>query len=202
MMQQEKPYDVCLACHHLGKTCDGPNFLAMTTERWVEWCLSRKKILNVTNSQIADGSNVPKGTVDRVISGHGGDLRITTMRDITRFLVNGTWGQFPCADPYGVQASEKDLVERIKEQDAAYAELQTQLQELQEIRKKDLENAHAEERRKLDFLKEQLAGRDRMIRRKERTAAILGAVIGVLALMLIGLLLYDLLDPTIGYVRY
>ncbi|MBQ7908470.1 MAG: hypothetical protein IJ311_03120 [Elusimicrobiaceae bacterium] len=98
-MTEDKPYNKCIACPNLGVRCDGPNFLAMSGERWVEWCKIRKDYLKWSNQYLSDISGISKPTVDRILSGHGGDIRNSTMEAITKALVNGTWGQFPCADP-------------------------------------------------------------------------------------------------------
>lgn len=100
---EEKPYNKCIACPNLGVRCDGPNFLAMSGERWVEWCKLRKDYLGWSNQDVSDISGVSKASVDRILSGHGGDIRTSTMELITKALVNGTWGQFPCADPHPEQ---------------------------------------------------------------------------------------------------
>lgn len=95
----EKPYNKCITCEHLGVRCDGPNFLAMSIERWCEWCRLRKLYLNVSSAEIADRAGVSKISVDRVMSGNCGDVRVSTMQLITKALVNGSWGQYPCASP-------------------------------------------------------------------------------------------------------
>lgn len=95
----DKPYNKCIACPNLGVRCDGPNFLAMSGERWVEWCKLRKDYLRWSNQDLADISGISKTSVDRILAGHAGDIRNSTMEAITKALVNGSWGQFPCADP-------------------------------------------------------------------------------------------------------
>ena len=94
---EEKPYNTCINCIHIGKQCDGPNFLAMSIERWCEWCKLRKQYLKFTNAHIAEKADVAEITVDRIMSGHAKDLRFTTIQAVTKVLVNGSWGQNPCA---------------------------------------------------------------------------------------------------------
>lgn len=109
---EDKPYNKCIACPNLGKRCDGPNFLAMSGERWVEWCKLRKDYLGWSNQNLSDLSGISKPTIDRILAGHGGDIRNSTMEAITKALVNGSWGQFPCADPNpgeGDQVTEKEV---------------------------------------------------------------------------------------------
>lgn len=94
---EEKPYNTCINCIHIGKHCDGPNFLAMSIERWCEWCKLRKQYLKFTNAYIAEQAEVAEVTIDRIMAGHAKDLRFTTIQAVTRVLVNGSWGQNPCA---------------------------------------------------------------------------------------------------------
>ncbi len=111
-ISDDKPYNKCIACQNLGVRCDGPNFLAMSGERWVEWCKLRKDYLRWSNQELSDISGVSKPTIDRILSGHAGDIRTSTMELITKALVNGTWGQFPCADPSPQEsnpAQEKEI---------------------------------------------------------------------------------------------
>lgn len=95
----DKPYNKCISCKNLGVRCDGPNFLAMSGDRWAEWCKLRKDYLGWSNQNLSDLSGISKPTVDRILAGHAGDVRYSTMEAVTKALVNGTWGQFPCADP-------------------------------------------------------------------------------------------------------
>ena len=101
---EEKPYNACLDCANLGKTCDGPNFLAMTIDRWVEWCRLRKIYIGMTNQQLAELSGVAVPSIERILSGKTKDPMLSTVQHITKALVNGSWGQYPCADPNGEAA--------------------------------------------------------------------------------------------------
>lgn len=139
---EEKPYNTCLNCIHIGKDCDGPNFLAMSTERWCEWCRLRKQYLKWTNDHVADLAGVAEITVDRIMSGHAKDLRISTMQAITKALVNGSWGQHPCASAafYGGAAGQADnqdaqrkidfLKDQVKIKDEQLREKDKQISEL------------------------------------------------------------------------
>ena len=119
----EKPYDRCLNCPNLGVRCDGPNFLAMTIDRWIEWCRKRKDFLGWTNYVVSCESDVPESTVNRILSGASKDIRVTTMQAITKALINGTWGQYPCADPNSNAAEECERLKKQLEQlEKVYAE--------------------------------------------------------------------------------
>lgn len=94
---EEKPYNICLNCKHIGKACDGPNVIAMETERWCEWCKLRKNYLGWTNAMVAEKSGIALPTIERIMAGNVKDPLGSTIRAVTRALINGTWGQYPCA---------------------------------------------------------------------------------------------------------
>lgn len=190
---ETKPYNVCIDCAHIGINCDGPNFLAMSTERWCEWCHLRKEYLDWTNAEIAERAGISKISVDRVMSGNVKDIRVTTMQAITRALVDGSWGQYPCA----MASEEKEVVDNpaIVEQ---CKHLQAELAQLREY-----------DEGRIEYLKEQLRDRDKLlaarfklILSRDRVIRILAILLGVAVVAIIGVLLLDLLNPHIGFFRY
>ncbi len=143
---EEKPYNRCIDCIYIGKDCDGPNFLAMSIERWCEWCRFRKDYIRLTNAEIAERAELSEATVKKIIAGNTSGLLVDTMQRVTRVLVNGTWGQYPCAmaaqgDPEELQAAAEEC-ERLKN---------------------DIATVRADEQRKIDHLKEQIRYNERLL---------------------------------------
>lgn len=190
----EKPYDVCLHCSAIGKICDGPNFLAMTRERWIEWCKERKEIVGITNSQIADLSGVPKGTVDRALSVHGGDIRLSTMQGITKVLVGDCWGKFPCSIHGGGEAAYGDMQKEINA-------LKAENELLQNAPNVALAESKAESQKKIDYLKEQVEIRDRFIREKNTAIKVLAVALGIFVALVLFVMGVDILNGEIGFLR-
>ena len=157
---EEKPYNICISCPKLGQTCDGPNFLAMSVERWCEWCRLRKDFLGWKNSYIADKAGVSKMSVDRIMTGDVKDLRITTMQAVTRALVNGTWGQSPCVL---VTETEKEIYVDNPVIVAQCQHLQNSLDKLSEDYRAELAYVREEAQNKINFLRDQVAIKDRHI---------------------------------------
>ena len=157
---EEKPYNICISCPKLGQTCDGPNFLAMSVERWCEWCHLRKDFLGWKNSYIADKAGVSKMSVDRIMTGDVKDLRITTMQAVTRSLVNGTWGQSPCVL---VTETEKEIYVDNPVIVAQCQHLQNSLDKLSEDYRAELAYVREEAQNKINFLRDQVAIKDRHI---------------------------------------
>ncbi len=157
---EEKPYNICISCAKLGQTCDGPNFLAMSVERWCEWCHLRRDHLKWKNQTIAEKAGVSKISVDRIMSGDSKDLRITTMQAVTKALVNGAWGHSPCVL---VTETEKEIYVDNPVIIAQCQRLQNTLDNLSVEYKAEVVAIRAEAQQKIDFLRDQIAIKDRQI---------------------------------------
>jgi hypothetical protein len=157
---EEKPYNICVSCSRIGQTCDGPNFLAMSVDRWCEWCRLRRDYLEWKNATIAEKSGVSKITIDRIMSGDTKDLRITTMQAVTKALVNGAWGQSPCVL---VTENEKEIYVDNPVIIAQCQHLQNSLDALSEEYKAGMAAVREEAQKKIDFLRDQITIKDRQI---------------------------------------
>lgn len=157
---EEKPYNICISCPKIGQACDGPNFLAMPVERWCEWCHLRKDYLNWKNTTLSEKSGVSKISIDRIMSGDVKDLRITTMQAVTKALVNGSWGQSPCVL---VAETEKEIQVDNPVIIAQCQHLQNTLDTLTVEYKAELAAVREESQRKIDFLRDQIAVKDKQI---------------------------------------
>ena len=157
---EEKPYNICISCSRIGQTCDGPNFLAMSVERWCEWCHLRRDFLGWKNQTIADKSGISKISIDRIMAGDVKDLRISTMQAVSQALVNGTWGQSPCVL---VTETEKEIYVDNPAIIAQCKHLQNTLDTLSADYKAELAIIREEAREKVEFLREQIAIKDKHI---------------------------------------
>ena len=201
---EEKPYNMCVKCTHIGKRCDGPNFLAMNMPRLCEWSRLRKDYLHSldpkwTNAYIAEQASVSKVSVDRFLSGNVDDIKMSTIARIIKVLVNGSWGQYPCA-------MAADNLEPIYVDNPALVERCERLQA-------DLDAARADDRQKIDFLKgqikfkeEQMAGKDKLlaesygfIKKKDRAIIALSILLGIAVVIILALLIADLVSPDYGF---
>lgn len=157
---EERPYNVCISCAHIGQKCDGPNFLAMSVERWCEWCHLRKDFLGWTHATLSDKAGVSKVSVDRIMSGDIKDLRITTMQAVTRALVNGSWGKTPCIL---VAESEKEIYIDNPVLVAQCQHLQNKIDSLSDAFKEERAAFRDEAQKKIDFLRHQITIKDKHI---------------------------------------
>jgi hypothetical protein len=112
------------------------------------------------NQLVADKAGVSKISVERIMAGDSKDLRITTMQAVAKALVNGVWGQSPC-----VLVTE--TVKEIRVDNpvivAQCQHLQNTLDTLTEEHKKDLAFIRDEAQKKIDFLRAQVAIKDKQI---------------------------------------
>lgn len=157
---EDKPYNICISCSRIGQTCDGPNFLAMSVERFCEWCKLRRDHLGWKNQKVADEAKVSKVSVDRIMAGDSKDLRITTMQAVARALVNGSWGQSPCVL---VTENEKDIYMDNPVILAQCQQIQNTLDGLSDECKKELAFIREADERKIEFLKRQIEIKDKHI---------------------------------------
>lgn len=157
---EEKPHNICISCPRIGQTCDGPNFLAMTIDRFCEWCKLRRDYLGWKNQLVADKASVSRISVDRIMAGDSKDLRITTMQAVARALVNGTWGQSPCVL---VTETEKEIYVDNPVIVAQCQHLQNTLDAMSEEYKNEAVAIRAEAQRKIDFLMSQISIKDKHI---------------------------------------
>ena len=157
---EEKPYNICISCAKLGQTCDGPNFLAMSVERWCEWCRLRRDHLKWKNQTIADNARLSKVSIDRIMGGDVKDLRITTMQAVTKALVNGAWGHSPCVL---VTETEKEIYVDNPVIIAQCQHLQNTLDTMSAEYKTEMTAVREEAQKKIDFLREQITIKDKHI---------------------------------------
>lgn len=217
---EAKPYNRCINCVNIGQKCDGPNFLAMSADRRSEWMRLRKEYLHSqepdkwTNAYIADVSGVSKVTVSRIFSGDTKDIRISTIESILKVLVNGSWGQYPCAMDVEVeQVDNPALLQRAEAAEAECAQLRAMLESMTQGHKVEILDAHASERRKIDhlikemeFLEGELRTKDRLlnerrdfIRRKDRYILALAIMLFICLATIITALVIDSINPDLGF---
>lgn len=180
-------YEKCVRCPKLDeRKCDGPNFAIMTLAEIVEWARARKDYLKITNEEIADRANMPLGTVAPFMAGRLKNATLETIRPILMALVGGDLGEHPCPDSESLAALEAELIE---------------LREFKATVGEDHRSKINYLKHDIDRLEAQLDDAQGSIRRKEKTIAALCVVVGLLALFIISVLIYDKLNPDIGWIR-
>lgn len=203
---EDKPYNKCIKCRHLGVRCDGPNFAAMSMERIVEWIRIRKEYLGWSNAHLAEESNTPKGTVDRVLAGGHTDFKMGTIAPILKALVGGSWGKFPCPDMDNIPPDIKTLLEMFKAREAEAASLRAQITKLESDHKEIEKAEEAKHQRTIDYLKTDVSELKAKLKESQREntlrrrgmALLAVSTIALLVLVIVALLI-DRANPNIGF---
>ena len=126
----------------------------------MQWCIKRQKHLEWTNHTLAEKSNVPIGTINRIKAGEYPDCKYSTIKNILIALIGGTTDEFACTE-----LVEKELrqMEQLEQQAAKLSlaeteneRLKTILSNMDEQHRKDIRVIREEYQDQIAFLKEQL----------------------------------------------
>lgn len=179
-------YHECVICPKLGISCDGPNFVAMSAQELLNWCKQRKKHLDLSNAELAEQSGIPKGTIDRLLSGEHLDFRYETVRPLVKALVGTEWSGSPCPAP-----QENDNVELIEK--AERFERNNKL--LQEHLNREIEH----HQQQLEFLRSQIKHEQAVSDGHKKAVIVLAVLLGLTVCTIIGALIVDRMNGNIGF---
>lgn len=86
----------CKTCTHSGRDCF-PYIASMPSHDLIAWCKIRKESMHLSNGEISERSNVPKGTVDRILSASDmSDCRLSTILPIICVLSGCKENELSC----------------------------------------------------------------------------------------------------------
>ena len=124
----------CRNCTHYGRDCI-PFVLSLSGSDLIQWMKVRKDALHMSNAELADSTDVPKGTVDRIFSSRSADFRMSTIQPIVRALCGCEPDDLTC-DPQKSDAElagnldhMEDTVRRLEEENDRQTEYIAQLRE-------------------------------------------------------------------------
>ena len=152
-------FEKCIKCNRMGESCV-PNLMLLPFSDLMQWCTKRQKYLEWTNQILADKSNVPVGTINRIKAGEYQDCKYSTIKHLVIALIGGTTDEFACTEQV-----EKELrnMEQLEQQaaklsvvEAENIELKRKLDTIDEQHRKDIRVIKEEYREQIIFLKEQL----------------------------------------------
>ena len=116
-------FEKCITCNKIGESCV-PNLWLLPFQELIKWCIKRQKHLGWSNKKLADNSNTPVGTINRLAAGDT-DCYYSTIRSIAITLIGGTTDEFSCTElvekelrqleQLGQQASRMSSVEKENE---------------------------------------------------------------------------------------
>ena len=134
-------FEKCIKCDRLGESCV-PNLMLLSFADLIQWAGKRQKYLDWTNQQLADKSNVPVGTINRIKGGKYTDAMYLNIKSILIALIGGTTNEFSCNE-----LIEKEL-QQMEELEQQAAKLSVVEKENQMIRE--------EAQKKIDFLLDEI----------------------------------------------
>ena len=185
MKRKSGRYERCVTCAILDEGgCNGPNLSVLTNPEKAAWIAARADHLDLTHLAIAELSNLPKGTVDNVLSGPSPNPKSDTLRLLLHAVGVRDTGDNPCPDPDTIAAL-------VAEAESLRAQLQKgsgELEKAEENAQKKIDYLKKE----TDFLRESLAHKERL--NKALTIAIL--------IFFAVWLLIELVFPNAGFIRY
>ena len=165
----------CSKCDHLGRDC--PKLLMMLPlDELIDWCKYVMAKHKITHDLLAHLSNIPKGTIDRVMAKQAADCRYSTIHAMVVALFEFMGVASTCLDdvPAEVAAPKENLTAENAELRRALADAEKDAQDLRDRIGDLVENR--------TMLKEQLGKKDETI----RTLAVLLGV-SVLAVIILWL---------------
>jgi predicted transcriptional regulator len=131
------------------------------------WSAKRQKHLGWTNQTLADKSNVPVGTINRIKGGDYIDCKYSTMRHLLIALIGGTTDEFACTEMVEreMQQMERELkykeeleqiVAKLSGAETENMQMKETLAKIDEIHRNDIRAVKEEYQEQISFLKEQL----------------------------------------------
>ena len=152
-------FDKCIPCKRIGESCV-PNLWLLPFPELVKWCIKRQKYLGWSNQLLADKSQTPVGTINRIWGGDYTDCKFSTIKSVLITLIGGTTDEFACTaqvenelahmEQLEQQAAKLSLVEAENER------LKSRFKEIDEQHRKDIRAVKEEYQEQIAFLKEQL----------------------------------------------
>ena len=152
-------FEKCIPCKKMGVSCV-PNLMLLPFPDLMQWCTKRQKYLEWTNQTLAENSNVPLGTINRIKAGEYQDCKYSTIKNILIALIGGTTDEFSCTD-----LVEKDLQQmaqlekqaaKLSEVEAENERLKEQLRQIDDLHRNDIRVIKAEYQEQVAFLREEL----------------------------------------------
>ena len=172
-------YYKCIKCDKFGEFCRGRNFALLSWRELQPWLLAYRKAHNFTYATLAAKTGVPQGTLARILADPDADPKHETVRAIMHALCGEHSDDDLCPDP---TSSESD-------------QLRAQLQHLeQELADTKQLASHAHESHTAAAVRQ-----DAHARSLRRALAIASGLLIVVLFAIIGVLVYDLTHPSIGY---
>lgn len=152
-------FDKCIPCKRIGESCV-PNLMLLPFPELIRWCIKRQKYLGWTNQVLADKSDVPVGTINRIWAGDYSDCKYSTIKKILIALIGGTTDEFSCTEQVENELKQKEELEqqaaKLSVAEAENQKLKSRLEAIDEQHRNDIRIIRQEYMEQIAFLKDQL----------------------------------------------
>lgn len=152
-------FDKCIKCNRMGESCV-PNLMLLPFSDLMQWCIKRQKHLEWSNQTLADKSNVPIGTINRIKAGEYLDCRYSTIKNILITLIGGTTDEFSCTEQVEKELKQIEQLEnqtaKLSVAEAENEKLRNILNTINEQHRNDIRIIREEYQEQITFLKDQL----------------------------------------------
>lgn len=173
-------FDKCIVCNRIGESCV-PNLMLLSFSDLMQWCNKRQKYHGWSNQQLAEKSNVPVGTINRIKAGEYLDCKYSTMKNILIALIGGTTDEFSCTKQVEAELQQMEQLaqqaEALSAVEAENEKLQARLCQIEEQHRNELQAVKEEHRKQIEFLRKQIDFEEMQIVHKDRQIEDLSAII-------------------------
>lgn len=152
-------FEKCIKCNRLGESCV-PNLMLLPFSDLIQWCIKRQKHLEWKNQDLADKSNVPVGTINRIKAGEYLDCKYSTIKNILITLIGGTTDEFSCTELVEKELKQMEALEhqaaKLSTVEAENERLKERLSQIDELHRRDIRAIKEEYQEQIVFLKDEL----------------------------------------------
>ena len=189
-------YKKCATCPKLGISCNEFDLLALRGDELREWCKWRLVWLGWSRVQLAAESNTPKSTIDRFMSNEPCDFKFETLRPIVKTLIGGEKIEHPCP----MFDIETDTEKLQQENERLQAECDRISEESERMRQY-IRNHDAQNKADHENTANALRMFEKQLKAKGTAITVLSVILAVVVAAVIGVLIYDKINPHVGWFR-
>lgn len=173
-------FEKCLECSKIGTSCV-PNLMLLPFPELIQWCNKRQKYRGWTNQMLAEYSNVPVGTINRIKAGEYMDCKYSTIRNLLITLIGGTTDEFSCTKQVEDELRQMDQLaqqaEALSAVEAENAGLRARLDTVDEQHRSEIQAMREEHRKQVDYLRRQIDFEEQQLINKDRQIEDLSAIL-------------------------
>lgn len=172
----------CIKCEKFRHTCRGRNFLLQSRAGFIKWCQAYKTENKLSNAKFAAETKVPVGTLNRLLSDPDCDFKYETAHQIMQGIVGEALDTDVCPDPINNEIET----------------MRARIHHLED----ELEHTRAMAARNDQRDAETIAILTKQTRNLRLAAIIFAGVLFLVLLAIIGVLVFDITHPGVGYLGW